>query len=111
MSELIKNMSVTRTRKSLNSSILKSGASRSDSIKKTKLLRFEVNLENVENVLKDVEANPAAKSYQNLIYKLSEADIRVIYQFSFISILNQGYLQIIQKLSLDWLLFLFRMIY
>lgn len=104
-------MSVTRTRKSLNSSILKSGASRSDSIKKTKLLRFEVNLENVENVLKDVEANPGAKSYQNLIYKLSEADIRVIYQFSFISILNQGYLQIIQKLSLDWLLFLFRMIY
>lgn len=104
-------MSVTRTRKSLNSSILKSGASRSDSIKKTKLLRFEVNLENVENVLKDVEANPGAKSYQNLIYKLSEADIRVIYQFSFIfSILNQGYLQIIQKLSLDWL-FLFRMIY
>lgn len=70
-------MSVISSRKSLNSSILKSGASRTDSIKKTKLLRFEVNLENVKNVLKELEENPSAKSYTNLLYKLTEADIKV----------------------------------
>lgn len=77
-------MSVISSRKSLNSSILKSGASRSDSLKKTKLLRFEVTLETVKNVLKELEENPSAKSYQNLVYKLSEADVRVTCHLPFI---------------------------
>ena len=71
-------MSVISSRKSLNSSILKSGSNRSESLKKTKLLRFEVSLlDNVKTVLKELEDNPAAKGYQNLVYKLSEPDIRV----------------------------------
>lgn len=77
-------MSVISSRKSLNSSILKSATSRHDSLKKTKILRFEVNLQVVKNILKELEDNPSAKSYQNLIYKLSEADIKVKSSFSFI---------------------------
>lgn len=70
-------MSVISSRKSLNSSILKSQASRTESIKKTKILRFDVSLSSVKQILKELEDNPNAKSYQNLIYKLSEADLKV----------------------------------
>lgn len=76
-------MSVISSRKSLNTSILKSSTSRQDSIKKAKVLRFEVNLQVVKNILKELEDNPSAKSYQNLIYKLSEADVKVIIKISF----------------------------
>lgn len=69
-------MSVISSRKSLNSSILKS-ASRNDSIKKTKILRFEVNLSSVKEILKDLESNPNVKSYQNLVYKLTEPELKV----------------------------------
>lgn len=69
-------MSVISSRKSLNSSILKS-ASRLDSIKKTKTIRFEVNIGDVKQILKELEDNPNTKSYQNLIYKLTEVDIKV----------------------------------
>lgn len=71
-------MSVISSRKSLNSSILKSTVSRSDSIKKTKILRFsEEKLNSVKDILKELDDSPNAKSYQNLIYKLSDPEIKV----------------------------------
>lgn len=69
-------MSVISSRKSLNSSILKSTASRNESLKKTKV-RFSVNLSSVKSILEDVEENVTAKSYQNLVYKLTEAELKV----------------------------------
>lgn len=72
------------SRKSLNSSILKSTISRSDSIKKTKLLRFEVNLTDVKSILKEIAENPNAKSYQDLIYRLTQEDLKVTCPLSFI---------------------------
>lgn len=80
-------MSVISSRKSLNSSILKSTSSRLDSLKKTKTIRFAVDLADVKHIkviLKDLEDNPNTKSYQNLIYKLAEADLKVKSSFSFI---------------------------
>lgn len=70
-------MSVISSRKSLNSSILKSATSRADSIKKTKILRFDVEILSVKNILKDLEDNPNVNSYQNLIYKLAEPELKV----------------------------------
>lgn len=69
-------MSVISSRKSLNSSILKSTEIRNESLKKAKV-RFAVNLSSVKSILKDVETNGNAKSYQNLVYKLTEPDIKV----------------------------------
>lgn len=77
-------MSVISSRKSLNSSILKSTASRNDSIKKTKTLRFEVNISSVKEILRDLVDNPNIKSYQNLIYKLTEPELKVTHPFPFI---------------------------
>lgn len=76
-------MSVISSRKSLSSSILKSTASRNDSLKKTKFLRFEVNLASVKNSLIEVADNPNAKSYQDLIYRLTEVNLNVRVEFSF----------------------------
>ena len=76
-------MSVISSRKSINSSILKS-ASRNELIKKTKILRFEVKLEavKVREVLKEIEINANAKSYHNLIYKLCDPELKVSRIFS-----------------------------
>lgn len=74
-------MSVISSRKSLNSSILKSAGSRNESLKKTKILRFEVNISSIRDILKELDDNPNAKNYQNLIYKLSEADMKVKFHF------------------------------
>lgn len=76
--KVCEKMSVISSRKSLNSSILKSTVSRSDSIKKTKILRFsEEKLNSVKDILKELDDSPNAKSYQNLIYKLSDPEIKV----------------------------------
>ncbi|CRL04694.1 CLUMA_CG017758, isoform A [Clunio marinus] len=70
-------MSIISSRKSLNSSILKSSVNRNDSIKKAKILRFEVQtLSSVKEILTDLDDNPNLKCYQNLIYKLSDKDIK-----------------------------------
>lgn len=71
-------MSVISSRKSLNSSILKTSTSRNDSIRRAKSLRFEVaDLGSVNDILKDLVDNPNIKSYQNLIYKLTEPELKV----------------------------------
>lgn len=72
-------MSIISSRKSIGSSILKSStASRENSIRKSKKLRFYVeNLGSVKHILKDVEENENSKGYQDLIYKLSHEEITV----------------------------------
>ena len=72
-------MSIISSRKSIGSSILKSStASRENSIRKSKQLRFYVeNLGSVKHILKDVEENENSKGYQDLIYKLSHEEITV----------------------------------
>lgn len=77
-------MSVITSRKSLSSSILKSTTSRNDSIKKTKFLRFEVNLNDVKSILKETADNANPKSYQDIIYRLTEPDLKVGLEFSLI---------------------------
>lgn len=70
-------MSVISSRKSLNSSsILKSTESRNESLKKTKV-RFSVSLSSVKTILKDVEEDVTAKSYQNLVYRLTDSELKV----------------------------------
>ena len=70
-------MSVITSRKSLNSSILKTSASRSDSIRKTKVLRFDVDIKSVKDILKELDDNPTSQGYQNLIFKISESGLEV----------------------------------
>lgn len=76
-------MSIISSRKSLNSSILKSTNSRADSLRKSKVLRFELEETSVKEILKDLQTNPDVKSYQNLIYKLTDSRLEVFLWFPF----------------------------
>jgi hypothetical protein len=65
------------TKKSLNTSILKSSISRTESLQKSKVLRFALDTSSVKEILRELETNPDVKSYQNLIYKLTDSRLEV----------------------------------
>lgn len=77
-------MSIASRRDSSSTSILKSSTSGRENslstIRKQKQIRFQIeNLENVRQILVDLEDNLNSKSYQDLIYKLSQEELDVSY--------------------------------
>lgn len=71
-------MSIISSRKSLNSSILKSTTPyREETIRKSKQLRFQVEINSsVRQILKDVEEGNN-KGYLDLIYNVSQSQLTV----------------------------------